>query len=165
MKFPIKKIILPDKSFSKLLLSDFKPTIVSYNKQKISSGWLFTKQYSGKIENSISYDIYTHAKYDYNRYEPNDTCNIKVTVYSKDYNYSVHERCKIVNNMNNYTDDINVYMNYAIFDNNKFNNNSFRNGTYDLPLDLYKILDVSHYFNDKIKNKYDYLNNIISKEK
>jgi hypothetical protein len=166
MKFPVRKIILPDRSFSKLLLYDFTPIVKSCNRYKNNDCWLSTKEFSGYIGNGITYDIITYAKYDYNRNKPNDICNIKTNIYSKDYNYSVHERCKIeLYGIDGHIEDNYINMSYDIFENNKFNGPKNRKGDYTIPLDLYKKLDMSYYFNDAMKNKYDYLKKIILKEK
>lgn len=132
---------------------------------KNNGHWLSAKELSGKIGNSITYDIFTYAKYDYNREQPNDTCNIKTNIYSKDYNYSVHERCKIeLYDTDGHIEDSYIRMNYDIFENNKFNRDKCRKGDYAIPLDLYKTLDMSYYYNHDMKNKYDYLKKIILKE-
>jgi hypothetical protein len=170
MKFPSKKIILPNQSFSKLLLCEYKyPKLVSFNRQKGSYGWLSTKQYSGKIKGNegISYDIYTYAKYDHNRVEPNDTCSIRTNIYSKNYEYSINERCKIefftMFDMNDY--NIHITMIYDIFENeNKLSPNRYSQCEYKIPFELYKKLDMSYSYTPNMSINYICLKELIERE-
>lgn len=169
MKFPIHKIIFPNHTFSKLLLTNNIPTVYNDNRYKTSFGWICKKEYRGTTNllnnnlqssmqsntlqsnnNNIIYDIVTFAKYDYNREQPNDACLSKVILYSKDYEYSIHENCKLefYNNYNN------VKMNYNISD----TNSCIKIGDYSIPYLIYKNINMSDYYNDEMKKYYNNIN-------
>jgi hypothetical protein len=177
MRFPVKKIILPNNSFSKLLLCEYNyPKLISYNSQKGSYGWLSTKIYSGKIKGNegISYDIYTYAKYDYNRVEPYDTCSVRTNIYSRNYEYSINERCKIefftiYDNVETNTFmgcyNNNITMIYDIFDNeNKRSPNRYSQCEYKIPFELYKKLDMSYSYTPNMSINYNCLKELIERE-
>ena len=163
MKFPIRKIILPNNTFSKLLLTTATPQLTNFNKYKSSYGWIYKKQFNGNIGNKIIYDVLTYAKYDYNRDEPQDSCFIKTILYTNDYEYSIHENCKLeFLTIDNNIDYSHINMTYTLSDTN--NDDRYGVGKYSIPTYIYKDLNMSQYFNDDMHNKFNYMNKIISKK-
>ena len=161
MKFPINKIILPNKSFSKLLLCDFKLNIINSNIYKTcNDDWMATKYFNGTIDD-IFYNIVTNTINDNNE-QPNNIYDINLSIFSKENNFLIYEKCSI----NTIKDIKDINLKYSIFENSiiegvlyKYRNNN----EYNLPLEKYKILDVSMNHNYRIKENYNKINELITK--